>query len=111
VGDEQVGEPQFPLQLGHQFQEERADGYVCHGDGLVGQHEIRPRDECPRDDDALPLAAGNLVRVLVIIHRCRSKAHAVEHRQHQVAMLGGALGIVDLQGMRDRGAYRHARVQ
>ena len=48
-----------------QLQDLGADRDVEHRDRLVGDHDLRLRRQRPRHDDALPLPAGELVRVLV----------------------------------------------
>ena len=63
VGDEQVGQAALAAQVEHQAQELGADRDVEHRHRLVRDDELRVHDERPGDDDALALAAGELVRV------------------------------------------------
>ncbi len=50
------------VQLAQQRDDLRAAGAVERAGRLVGEHDRRPRDDRPRDPDALALAAGQLRR-------------------------------------------------
>ncbi len=63
VGDEQVRQPELPLQVLHQVDDLRLDRDVERGDRLVGDDEVRIERECAGEADALALAAAELVRV------------------------------------------------
>jgi hypothetical protein len=67
VRDEDVGELELLLQVGEQVDHLCLDRDVEGRDGLVGDHELRPQRQCARDPDPLPLAAGELVRVAVVV--------------------------------------------
>src|SRR6185369_8627100 len=45
----------------------RLDGYVQGRYRLVAHDQLRPKGDGPRNTDALPLAAGKLVRVAVVV--------------------------------------------
>lgn len=49
-------------QSGQEVEDVQADGDVEHGDGFVGQQDAGADGEGAGDDDALALAAGQLVR-------------------------------------------------
>ena len=53
------------LQLEQQLHDLRLGGHVERGGGLVGDQQLGPAGERHGDHDALPHAAGQLVRVLV----------------------------------------------
>ena len=63
VGDDQVGEPEPLLQLLEQVEHLRLHADVERGDRLVGDEQVRLERDGAGDADALPLAAGELVRV------------------------------------------------
>ena len=63
VRNQQVRERKFALQILQQLEDLRADGNVEGGDRLVGHDQARAPHQGARDADALPLAAGKLVRV------------------------------------------------
>ena len=60
-----------------------------------------------RDADALPLAAGELVRVAR--RHVRAEAHLAQEIDHHVVLFGGRLRqLVDADGLRDDVVHRHA---
>lgn len=63
VGDHRHGEVLAGTQLGQQRQHPLLGDQVEPGGGLVGHHERRLAGEREADGDALPHAAGKLVRV------------------------------------------------
>ena len=67
MGDEDDREPELALQVAQQVEDLRLDRDVERGDGLVGDDQLRLQRERPRDADALALAAGELVRVAVVV--------------------------------------------
>ena len=67
VGDDHVAQPQFVLQVVEQVDHLGLDGDVERGDRLVGHDQLGPQRQRPGDADALPLAAGELVGVPVVV--------------------------------------------
>ena len=65
VGDEQVRQAAFAPQFLHQVEDLGLDGHVQGGYRLVGHDHRRAEHQGPRQSQALPLAAGELVRVPV----------------------------------------------
>ena len=65
MGDEQVGQAELLLQVFEQVDDLGLDRDVERRDRLVGDDEIGVGRERAGDADALPLAAGELVRVAV----------------------------------------------
>src|SRR5579884_768757 len=65
VGDEEIRELEFLLQLFHEVEDLRLDGHVERRHRFVGDHEIGPKSERSGDADALTLAAAELVWVAV----------------------------------------------
>ena len=63
MGDEQVGQVALGPQVEHEPQQLGPDRDVEHADRLVGDDQLRPDHERAGDDDALALAARQLVRV------------------------------------------------
>ena len=91
VRDEQVGEPELGLQVLQQVQDLRLDRHVEGGDGLVAKHEVRLQRERPRDADALPLPAGEAVRIAV------EKARVESDEPHQLLRhVGPVIGVADV---------------
>jgi hypothetical protein len=76
VGDDEVGEPELLLQVLQQVDDLRLHRHVERRDGLVGHDQLRVHRQRPRDADALALAAGELVRVL--LQRRGGQADGVE---------------------------------
>ena len=65
VGDEQVAQAQLRLQPGQEVEDLVLHQHVQRGHRLVAHHQPRARRECARDGHALPLTAGQFVRVPV----------------------------------------------
>ncbi len=63
VADEQAGERPFPLQLLEQVEHRRLHRHVERAGGLVGDQQVGAQRQRPCQVRALPLAAGQLVRV------------------------------------------------
>ena len=81
-------------QVGHQVEHLRLHRDVERAHRLVGDDQLGPRDQRAGDGDALSLAAGEFVRVLV--ERVGAQAHGFEHG-------GGALALLDAAGAFQRG--------
>ena len=64
MGDEQVGQPIFILQVLQQVQDLGLDGHVQRGDGLVADEDVGLHREAAGDGDALALPTRELVGVL-----------------------------------------------
>ena len=71
--------PNFCCSSREQLEDLRLDRDVERGRRLVGDDERRIHDERHRDDDALPHAAGELVRIFVRALRRRRNADRLEH--------------------------------
>ena len=67
VGDEQVGEVEFALQVVEEVDDLGLDGDVEGGDGFVGDDQFRAQGQGAGDADALALAAGEFVGVAVVV--------------------------------------------
>ena len=67
VRDEDVRQRELVLQVVEQVDDLRLDRHVERRDRLVGDDQARVERERARDADALPLAAGELVRVAVVV--------------------------------------------
>ena len=63
VRDEHDGQAQFILQVIEQVDHLRLNGHVQGGHGFIGDNELGSCDYCPRNADALALAAGKLMRI------------------------------------------------
>ena len=69
VRDEQVGQPELLAQLDQEVEDLGLDRDVERADRLVADDELRLDGEGASDADALPLPAGELVRVAVPVVR------------------------------------------
>ena len=63
VGDEQDAETALVGEVADKLEDLRLDGHVERGRRLVGNQQLRVAGQGRRDDDALALAAGELVRI------------------------------------------------
>ena len=72
VTDEQAGEPEAFPQIEKQVDDLRLHRKVEGGNGLVGQDELRTQRDRARDSDALPLPAGELMRVAGAVRRLQA---------------------------------------
>jgi hypothetical protein len=72
VRNEYQREIHFPLQVEQQIQHLRLNRHVEGGNRFVADDQLRPQRDRTRDADALPLAAGEFVRVplRVVQSRC-----------------------------------------
>jgi hypothetical protein len=73
VADEQVADAELLLQVLHEVEHLGLHRDVERAHRLVGHDELGPRDECTRNGNALPLAAGKLMRILLKVGA--AKAH------------------------------------
>ena len=69
VRDENIGELEFILQILHQIDHLRLDRNVQRADRFIRDDDLRIGRKRPRDSDALPLAAGKLVRIAIRLLR------------------------------------------
>ena len=65
VGNKQVGEAEFVLQLLQNIDHLGLYGHVQGGNGLVADDKLRFRGQGSGDADSLPLSAGELVGIAV----------------------------------------------
>ncbi len=75
--DEEHGEAKALAEIGEQVEDLRLHGDVERGGGLVGDQQLRPVDDGHRNDDALPLATGKLVRVVAVALRSAREGDCV----------------------------------
>jgi hypothetical protein len=107
VGNEQIGEAEPALQVRKQVDDLGADRNVESGHRLVGDDEFGRHGQRTGDADALPLPAGECVRIaLQGIGRQTDQLH---ERDHLVANIPGASGqpVYD-QGLCHDIEHRHA---
>ena len=69
VRDQDQGQSELPLEAAQQVQDLGLDRDVEHGYRLVREDQVRLQCERSRDADPLALAAGELVRVAVVVLR------------------------------------------
>ena len=81
VRDEDIGEPEPPLQVAQQIEDLRADRDVERRDRLVADDQLRLDRERARDGDALALAAGEFVRIARVRSAARGRRVAAAPRR------------------------------
>ena len=109
VGDEEVSQAEFFLQVHQQVEHLRLHRDVQRRHRLVGDDQ--PGVQCQRARDAQPLAlpAGELERIA--LERVTAQAHLLQQR-HDTALLVRGIGhTVVLQRLGDDLADAHARVE
>ena len=67
VGDEEERDAELLLQVLQKVHHLRLDRHVEGADGLVGDDQLGPYGERAGDSDPLPLPAGELVRIAVVV--------------------------------------------
>src|SRR5690606_3802743 len=82
VGDEQHGCAVLVLQFFYQREDLLLRGDIKRGGGFVGDEQARLQDERHGDDDALALAAGQLVGVRVVDALDIRQVYRAEHVEH-----------------------------
>ena len=78
VSDVKQAEAALAAQVGEQGEHPGTERDVQHGDGLVGDHQLRLAGERAGDQDPLALAAGQLVRELFHELARRGEADGLE---------------------------------
>ena len=109
VGDEQIGEAQFGLQVIEHVDDLGLDRDVQRRDRLVGDDEGRIGRQGAGHADALPLAAGELVGVAT--DKIGIEAHDAQQLLHPLLAAGRVADAVDGQRLADDVAHSHARIQ
>ena len=107
--NEQIRQVHLLLQVFQQVDDLRLDRYVQRGDRLVADDEFRIESERSCDADTLALAAGELMRIAVLVERLQA---ALVHDVVQiVVVLRLGHKIVFSDGFADDLADRHTRGQ
>src|SRR3954453_12105477 len=107
VRDEDDREAELALEVGEEVEDLGLDRDVERRHRLVADDQLRLERERPRDADALPLAARELVGEAAVV--LRVQAHAREELAH--LRLRVLLGLVDREGLADDLPDGLARVQ
>ena len=111
VRDEEHRRAALALQRADQREHFRLRRHIERGGRLIGNQQARLENQRHRDHDALPLPAGELMR-MARVHAFRlGQAHRLEHREDLRATPGGVeIGVLDQQFVELRAAG-HDRVQ
>ena len=110
VRDEKVGQAKLVLQLIEHVDDLCLDGYVQRGNRLVTDDEIGIDREGSRDTDTLSLSAGELVRITCGVFAVQSDiAHQLKYTF--MALLLGAIELMDVQRLTNDIRYGHTRIQ
>ena len=109
MGDEEIGQLEFLLQILHQVDDLRLDGDIERGDRLVRDDQLRSQGERARDADTLPLAATELVRVAVV--EVRIQADDLQQLLDPLVLRPAAQQAEVLEWLGDDIADGHPRIQ
>ena len=108
VGNEQVGEVEFLLQVLKQVQDLCLDAHVQRRDWFVADHEFRVQCKGTCNPDSLTLSAGERVRIARLMFR--TQADPGQQHPDAVAEFGPMRDAVDRQGLANDPPNRHAGV-
>src|SRR4051812_17424809 len=109
VRDEEIGEAVLALQVDQQIDHLRLDRDVERRHRLVADDEARPKRQRPRNADALALAAGKLMRI--VLHLVRSQADLPEQLRDALLLLLAGGETVHDKRLADDVARSHARIE
>ena len=110
MGDEEISEPEFLLQILQQVDDLGLDRYVQRRHRLVADDQLGFDGERARDTDALALTAGELVRIAP--HVIRLQTDGLEQFHDTLFKLAPGFGqAVNDQGFADDRADIHARIE
>ncbi|MCG3773866.1 MAG: hypothetical protein JW395_0682 [Nitrospira sp.] len=109
MGDKQVGQLESLLKLFEQVDDLRLNRNVQRGDGLVADNEGRVGRQRSGNADALPLAAGELMRVAA--GKVGMQPHDGKQLINPVLVFLTLGQTVNLQGLANNAAAGHAGVQ
>ena len=109
VRDEQISQPHLALQVHHQIEHLRLDRDVERRHRLVADDQLRLQRQRARDADALALAAGKLMRI--VVHLRLAQADAVEQFGDALLHVLAARGVVHAHRLGHDVAGRHARIE
>ena len=110
MGDEQIGQAHFVLQLVKHIDDLSLDGDIQCRNRLVADNELRVQCESPSDADALALTAGKLVGIAGSMFTV--EPHAIhEFQDPMFALLPIAVHLMDVQRFADNVRDGHAGVQ
>ena len=107
--DEEVGEAVAALQVDQEVDHLGLDRHVERRYRLVAHDQARLERQRARDADALPLAAGELMRI--VVHLIRPQPDLFEQLGDPLALLAAGGDAVDAERLADDIAGRHARIE
>ena len=112
MGDEQVGEAEFFLQVGEQVDDLRLDRHVERGHRLVADDELGPQDQRTCDADPLPLTTRELRGEPVVVLGVQAdELHRLLDQRLAVVAVLAVRHAVDRQRVGDDRTDPAARVQ
>ena len=111
VGDHKQGRSLFGGQLGDQVENPRLNDDVERGGRLVGDQQTRAAGQGDGQDDALALAAGELVGIEIEGEPCRGQADPIEQSGGPVPRGGPRQAEVQPQALRDLPTDRPHRIE
>ncbi|CNU27011.1 Uncharacterised protein [Salmonella enterica subsp. enterica serovar Bovismorbificans] len=95
VRDKDIRQPHILLQIHHQVQHLGAHRHVERGDRFVGNHYVRIKHQTAGDSDTLTLAAGEHMRIAVVV--LGFQPHLRHHRQRFFTTLRFTQAGIDQQ--------------
>ena len=111
MGDEDERQAELALQVAQQVEDLRLDRDVERGDRLVGDDQLGLQRDRAGDADALALAAGELVRVAVVVLGVEPDRAPSAPAPSCLRFVLVLLDAVDDERLADDRADRLARVQ
>ena len=109
VGDEQIRETVLALQVDQQIDHLRLDRDVERRYRLVAHDQARPERQRACDADALPLSAGELMRI--VLHLVGPQAHLREQFGNAFLLRATGCKPVHAERFADDIARGHARIE
>ena len=109
MGDEQVAQLKFTLQISEQVENLRLNRQIERAHGLVADDQTGPRHQSASDRDPLPLPTGEVS--WVACGRLRSNAHVFEHLDNTFADHNARCPALGTEGLRKGLANRPSRVE
>src|SRR5258706_5208516 len=107
--DEQIGKIMLALEVDQQIDHLGLDRHIERRYRLIADDQPRPQRQSPRDADALALAAGELVRI--VLHLIRPEPDLLEQFGDAVALFASCRQTVDAEWLADDIARRHPGIE
>src|SRR6266571_1645843 len=107
--DEQIGKIMLALQVDQQIDHLGLDRHIKRRYGLVAHDQAWPQRQSARDADALALAAGELVRV--VLHLIRPEPDLLEQFADPLALFASRRQTMNAEWLSHDVARRHSWIE